>query len=396
MQGDDPYDVLGVAKNASEDEIKEAYRDKVKQYHPDVSDVPGAERKFRRVREAYDVLLSGDADGSHDANMGEGTSEYGTGTDSGPKTGRSDRTRRERAGNGPGSSGEDEERGFKIMETYEDGWKLAVCSEGAHVGEWFVYRDGTGIGTRYLNLDGETSDERVYFGTRKQAERGHENHSRTESRERRNPGAGKREGRSSGGRRRTGPRKGRPNPGETGGEEVRGEEVGGFDSLWTLYRSEDDQQGWAVVSETFGSPYYLNGTGEQQRQEYWFDSRSDAEAAYEAYMSGAEDVGGPSRNLTGGAGTRDDGRERRREESARKVKRETEGRRPPVSALGTVLEAIGREGMRLTRKRPSSLKAVSSLTDKLPSAVRGLLTFIGFSVVVYVFLRLLLSLIAAP
>lgn len=50
------YDVLGVSKNASKDEIKSAYRKLAKQYHPDVNQEPGAEDKFKQVQEAYDTL----------------------------------------------------------------------------------------------------------------------------------------------------------------------------------------------------------------------------------------------------------------------------------------------------------------------------------------------------
>lgn len=53
----DYYDVLGVARNASEDDIKKAYRKLARQYHPDRN--PGdkaAEAKFKEVQEAHDVL----------------------------------------------------------------------------------------------------------------------------------------------------------------------------------------------------------------------------------------------------------------------------------------------------------------------------------------------------
>ena len=53
---EDFYDVLGVSRDASEDEITQAYREKVSEYHPDVSDEPDAEQKFKKVQKAKDVL----------------------------------------------------------------------------------------------------------------------------------------------------------------------------------------------------------------------------------------------------------------------------------------------------------------------------------------------------
>src|SRR4051794_17854989 len=49
-----PYETLGVAKNASQEEIKKAYRKLVREVHPDRN--PGMEERFKEVQNAYDVL----------------------------------------------------------------------------------------------------------------------------------------------------------------------------------------------------------------------------------------------------------------------------------------------------------------------------------------------------
>ena len=56
MNKKDYYEVLGVDKNASEAEIKSAFRKLAKKYHPDVSKEPDAAEKFKEAQEAYAVL----------------------------------------------------------------------------------------------------------------------------------------------------------------------------------------------------------------------------------------------------------------------------------------------------------------------------------------------------
>ena len=53
---EDFYDILGISRDASEDEIKDAYREKAQEYHPDVSDEENAEEKFKKVQKAKEVL----------------------------------------------------------------------------------------------------------------------------------------------------------------------------------------------------------------------------------------------------------------------------------------------------------------------------------------------------
>jgi len=56
MKYEDYYKVMGVARDATQDEIKRAYRKLARKYHPDVSKEPDAEARFKEVGEAYEVL----------------------------------------------------------------------------------------------------------------------------------------------------------------------------------------------------------------------------------------------------------------------------------------------------------------------------------------------------
>ena len=57
----DPYEVLGVQRGASDDEIKKAYRAKCKRWHPDLNpNDPTAEEHFKEVQAAYDAITKGE------------------------------------------------------------------------------------------------------------------------------------------------------------------------------------------------------------------------------------------------------------------------------------------------------------------------------------------------
>jgi curved DNA-binding protein CbpA len=63
----DPYDVLGVASSASAADIRQAFRRKAAQYHPDRNPAPDAAARFREAQEAYELLADEERRRAHDA-----------------------------------------------------------------------------------------------------------------------------------------------------------------------------------------------------------------------------------------------------------------------------------------------------------------------------------------
>ncbi len=66
MPDRDYYDVLGVGRDANDDQIKSAFRRLARQYHPDVNKAPDAEEKFKEINEAYGVLSDADKRARYD------------------------------------------------------------------------------------------------------------------------------------------------------------------------------------------------------------------------------------------------------------------------------------------------------------------------------------------
>ncbi len=75
----DYYEVLGVSKSASKDEIKKAYRKLAKEYHPDKNKAPEAEAKFKEAQEAYDILSDEQKRKAYDQYGFAGTQAFGGG-----------------------------------------------------------------------------------------------------------------------------------------------------------------------------------------------------------------------------------------------------------------------------------------------------------------------------
>lgn len=79
MKKRDYYEVLGLSKGASEQEIKKAYKRLAKKYHPDVNKDPDAEEKFKEIRDAYDVLSDSSKRSAYDQYGHAATDGFGAG-----------------------------------------------------------------------------------------------------------------------------------------------------------------------------------------------------------------------------------------------------------------------------------------------------------------------------
>ena len=105
MANQDFYQVLGVPRNADQDEIQRAYRKLARTYHPDVNSDPAAEDRFKEISEAYDVLSDPQTRRRYDA--------FGADFRQVPEDVDPDEWRRRRAGAGAGAGAGQTRGGFQ-------------------------------------------------------------------------------------------------------------------------------------------------------------------------------------------------------------------------------------------------------------------------------------------
>ena len=77
MNNTEYYDRLGLSKDASQDEIKRAYRKLSKKYQPDINKEPGAEEKYKEILEAYETLSDAQKRAAYDQYGPDGANGFG-------------------------------------------------------------------------------------------------------------------------------------------------------------------------------------------------------------------------------------------------------------------------------------------------------------------------------
>ena len=132
----DPYDVLEVARDASQEDIRRAYRRLARSHHPDVSKEPDAETRFKDISEAYDVLRDPERRAAYDR-FGP---DWRAAQQSGAGAGRRRASRRSSSDGGPGGVFEEEVRFEDVEDLFGGG------GFGDVFGDLFRGRGGGGFG----------------------------------------------------------------------------------------------------------------------------------------------------------------------------------------------------------------------------------------------------------
>ena len=150
MEFKDYYKIMGVERDATQDEIKRAYRKLARKYHPDVSDDDSAEEKFKEVGEAYEVLKDPEKRAAYDQ-LGQ---NWKAGQDFKPPPGWDEGFEFSgRGGPGDGYAGYGGMGGEQFSEFFED---VFVVREGGQAELRVVVGDG-------LDFEDAALDEFSYF-----------------------------------------------------------------------------------------------------------------------------------------------------------------------------------------------------------------------------------------
>jgi len=343
MGGQDAYEVLGIDRNSSEDEIKQAYREKVKRYHPDACDKENAEELFKRVKNAYEALQSGGEVSETGSGSGQGKKTKRTRNKSERQTERKQAEQQSSSGKQRSDNGEhgratrsdesederrrpdsqrDRSRGnagfdadpsqwntdsddapddFEVTQRFDE-WLLGrrKDSHEDEEGGWFVFKEfetAPHVDEKefmFLAGDGAMTKEATYFETSDTAEeayrsafgeRGekHENEAEETGR-RRYPPKGESYTHVS-----------REEEGSADrGRWIEKRKKTDLDTLWSLYyqdESRGDGRRWAVVASVVGDNRFINNDGEYQETGFWFKGRKEAEGAHRRYMEKMSSVG---------------------------------------------------------------------------------------------------------